>query len=432
MKAKNKLGIVFFPAFDWEISPTHPERQERLLYTMDQLKEEGIEDIEGIELYNPAIATNKDIERVHFVVPNVDHVVTESHKVSIGGTIKAFQLLLDKKVDKSFAMVRPPGHHAFRVVYGDRGFCIVNVEAVALEHIRSKRDLKVAIIDTDAHHGDGTQDIYWNDPDTLFISMHQDGRTLFPGSGFVEDMGGPGGFGYNINIPLPPYTGDEGMHYIIKNVVLPILEDYQPDIIINSAGQDNHYSDPLTNMSFSAQGYGHLNKMLDPDIAVLEGGYEVEGALPYVNLGIVLAMAGLDYSGVVEPDYNPSKVAQSSEVTEYIKVLGEQILSNWHNKTALKEEQIGDEKIVTRDKRIYYDTAGILENQRESIVNCPDCPGLEIIDSRSDTGYHVLALAIPKNPCRKCRETGYKKYEEAKNYTNVYLQDKEKDKYHYK
>ncbi|NLJ94829.1 MAG: histone deacetylase, partial [Clostridiaceae bacterium] len=167
MKAKNKLGLVFFPAFDWAISRTHPEREERLLYTMDQLLEEGVRDIEGIEFHNPEIASNKDIERTHFVVPTVDDRLTQSHKVSIGGTIKAFNLVMENKVDKAFALVRPPGHHAHTVVYGDRGFCIANVEAVALEHIRAKHGkLKVAIVDTDCHHGDGTEDIYWNDPDT--------------------------------------------------------------------------------------------------------------------------------------------------------------------------------------------------------------------------------------------------------------------------
>lgn len=299
MKAKNKLGLVFFPAYDWAISPSHPEREERLLYTQDQLTEEGIQDIEGIEYFRHEMATVKDIQRTHLVIPSVEEVVTDSHLVSIGATIKAFEILQEGKVDKSFALVRPPGHHAFRTVYGDRGFCIANIEAVALEHIRQKKkDLRVAIVDTDAHHGDGTQDIFWNDPDTLFISFHQDGRTLFPGTGFIGEAGGPAAYGKNINLPLPPNTGEEGFLTIMEKVVMPILEDFKPDLIINSAGQDNHYSDPLTNMNFTAQGYARLNELLDPDIAVLEGGYSIESALPYINTGIILAMAGMDYSNV--------------------------------------------------------------------------------------------------------------------------------------
>ena len=108
IKAKNKLGLVFFPAFDWAISSTHPEREERLLYTQDQIFEEGIEDIEGIYLYNPIIATEKDIQRVHFCVPDVKSRLTESHYISAGGAIKAFEAVINGDVDKAFALVRPP------------------------------------------------------------------------------------------------------------------------------------------------------------------------------------------------------------------------------------------------------------------------------------------------------------------------------------
>ena len=431
MKAKNKLGLVFFPAFDWAISPTHPEREERLLYTKDQLFEEGIEDIEGIELFRPDIATEKDIQRVHFCVPDVLSRVTKSHMVSIGGAIKAFDLVFNKEVDKSFALVRPPGHHAHKVVYGDRGFCIVNIEAVAIEKMRKKyKDLKVAIIDTDCHHGDGTEDIYYNDKDTLFISIHQDGRTLFPGTGYTHELGGPGGYGYNINIPLPPGTGDEGFLYVLEDVILPILEEYKPDIIINSAGQDNHYSDPLTMMNFSAKGYAILNEKLNPHIAVLEGGYSIEGALPYVNLGIILAMAGLDYSEITEPDFSIDKISQSADVTEYIEKICKIVNENWKNKEKLKEEKFKDLKVYKKEKQIYYDTDGILEDQVRYFHVCNNCSGLDIIESRNDSNTKIKAITIPRDSCPKCLEKGYSEFENIdKKYNHVYLQDKFNDKY---
>ncbi|MFW6177902.1 MAG: histone deacetylase, partial [Desulfohalobiaceae bacterium] len=239
-RAVNTLGVVFFPAFDWAISPTHPERQERLLYTMDQLKEEGVFDIPGIREYKPDQAELDDIRRVHFCFPNTDTKLTNSHLIAAGGAIKAARLYKQGQESKSFALVRPPGHHAMKVVHGGRGFCNVNIEAIMLEHIRTHFQVgKVAIVDTDCHHGDGTQDIYWHDPDTLYISVHQDGRTLFPGSGFPGELGGPKALGKTINIPLPPNTGDEGFLQVTRDVILPILEDFQPEIIINSAGQDN-------------------------------------------------------------------------------------------------------------------------------------------------------------------------------------------------
>jgi acetoin utilization deacetylase AcuC-like enzyme len=314
--AKHKTGLVFFPAFDWAISPTHPEREERLLYTQDQVFEEGILDIEGIEEYRPDLVTVKDVQRVHFCVPSVWDVMTESHFISAGGAKTIGMAVMDKRIERGFALVRPPGHHAMRVVHGARGFCNVNIEAIMIEYLRRAYGInKVAIVDTDCHHGDGTQDIYWHDPNTLFISIHQDGRTLYPGSGFMQEFGGPTALGTTLNIPLPPKTSEEGFLYITENVMLPILEEFKPDIIVNSAGQDNHFSDPITNMNFSAQGYAKLTSLLKPDIAVLEGGYAIEGALPYVNVGIILAMAGIDYSKVKEPDYNPDRIRQSKDIT---------------------------------------------------------------------------------------------------------------------
>ena len=435
IKAKNKLGLVFFPAFDWAISSTHPEREERLLYTQDQLFEEGIQDIEGIYFYNPTIATEKDIQRVHFCVPDVKSRLTESHFISAGGAIKAFEAVMNGDVDKAFALVRPPGHHAQRVVYGDRGFCIINVEAVMLERIRQKnKDLRVAIVDTDCHHGDGTQDIYWNDKNTLFISFHQDGRTLYPGTGFLDELGGPSAYGYNINIPLPPGTGEEGFLYVLDNVVLPILDEYKPDIIINSAGQDNHYTDPLTNMNFTAQGYAKLNDKLNPDIAVLEGGYSIEGALPYINLGIILAMAGIDYSHVREPDYDKEKLKQPADITEYIKKLSDMVYKGWQNRESLRGDIIKGKDSIQRTRQIYYDTDGILENQTQSFKICKKCSGINTIDSQSDTGYHIFAITIPIDACSDCLDLGYKVYKNTSksDYTNIYLQDRVNDVYHSK
>ena len=259
LKAKHKTGLVFFPAFDWAIDPTHPEREERLLYTQDQVVEEGIFDIDGIVELKPDLVNVPDVQRVHFCVPDPLSVMTESHFISAGGAKTIGCAVMEKKIEKGFALVRPPGHHAMRVVHGARGFCNVNIEAIMIEHLRQTYGVKrVAIVDTDCHHGDGTQDIYWHDPDTLFISIHQDGRTLYPGSGFPNELGGPNAIGTTLNIPLPPNTSEEGFLYTIRNVVLPILEDFQPDLIVNSAGQDNHFSDPITDMSVTAQGYAAI------------------------------------------------------------------------------------------------------------------------------------------------------------------------------
>jgi len=430
LKAKYKTGLVFFPAFDWAISPTHPEREERLLYTRDQVLEEGLFDIEGIVELKPDLVSVKDIQRVHFCVPDVWSVATESHFISAGGAKTLAMAVLEKKVDRGFALVRPPGHHAMRVVHGARGFCNVNIEAIMVEYLRRAYGVdRVAIVDTDCHHGDGTQDIYWHDPDTLFISIHQDGRTLYPGSGFPNERGGPNAVGTTVNIPLPPYTSEEGFLYTMQHAVLPILADFQPQLIINSAGQDNHYSDPITNMNFSAQGYAALTEMLQPDIAVLEGGYAIEGALPYVNLGIILAMAGLDYGRVREPDYRAERIAQRPETGRAIEKICAATVDMWQERAVERERILQNKEFDSRQRHIFYDTDMIHETQQERIRVCAGCAGALRIDSASSRGMHLLAVQIPRKACTRCRETALQWYESAEwgDFDYIFLQDRTRD-----
>lgn len=425
-----KTGLIFFPAFDWAISPTHPEREERLLYTQDQVFEEGLLDFDNIVEYKPGIATTADINRTHICVPDARAVVTDSHLISAGGAIKAAQVVLDGHVDNAFALVRPPGHHAMKIVHGARGFCNVNIEAMMIDYIRSRYGPKrIAVVDTDCHHGDGTQDIFWHDPHTLCISIHQDGRTLYPGTGFHQELGGPNALGTTINIPLPPGTSDAGFLHALDYGILPILADFKPDLIINSAGQDNHYTDPITNMRFTAQGYAILNDKLAPDIAVLEGGYSIEKALPYVNVGIILAMAGLDYSHVREPDYDAAALKQTPDIDRFVEKSTEAAYQLWKERHALRRKLVGQNRSMTRRKHIYYDTDGISEEQEETVLICEDCGGMVSIDSEADTGRHIFAVMVPYLACPRCRHAGEKAFDQAdrRRFSTVYFQDKDRD-----
>ena len=431
-KPLRRTGLIFFPAFDWAISPNHPEREERLLYTQDQVFEEGILDFDNIIEYKPGIATVEDINRAHICVPGAMDVVTESHLISAGGAITAADKVLSGEVDNAFALVRPPGHHAMLVVHGARGFCNINIEAIMIEYIRHHYGPKrIAVVDTDCHHGDGTQDIYWNDPDTLCISIHQDGRTLYPGTGFRNEFGGPNALGATINIPLPPQTSDEGFLTVLDRVILPILDEFKPDIVINSAGQDNHYTDPITNMHFTARGYALLNEKLAPDIAVLEGGYSIEKALPYVNVGIILAMAGLDYSCVREPDYNPASLLQPPSITRMIESEIEDVLKQYKGRALMKDKLVGSSGYVKRKKFIYYDTDGISEQQEETVRVCDDCGGLVMIESGADTGNRIFAVILPGRCCQACRSHGEIFFERTSpgKYNRIYFQDRERHRF---
>ena len=400
---KSNLGIVFFPAFDWMISPTHPERQERLLYTRDQLLEEGIFDLEQIREYKPRLAEISDLQRVHIGIPSISRLITPAHLVSAVGCMTAADAVMSGEVKRAFALVRPPGHHAMRVVHGIRGFCVINIEAIMVAYLRQKYGVrKIAIVDTDVHHGDGTQDIFYHDPDTLYISFHQDGRTLYPGTGFPNEAGSPAALGTNINLPLLPGTGDEGVHRLFDGIIRPILDDFEPEIIINSAGQDNHFSDPLASMSVTAQGYARLADKLKADIAVLEGGYSIKDALPYVNLGICLAMAGCDYSGVKEPDYNPDHLREQPDTLEYIKQLSDEVLDAYFHPPVPLAKKEG--LFFVRERKIYYDTEGILEKQREELKDCENCRGYRLIKTESDRILPCLGVEIPADACPLCEK----------------------------
>ena len=431
ISAQRKTGLVFFPAFDWAISPDHPEREERLLYTQDQVMEEGLLDIPGIAEYRIRPAAYEDIQRAHFCVPDEAAVTTESHLISAGGCLVAADAVLKGEVESAFALVRPPGHHAMRVVHGNRGFCNINIEAVMVEYIRTHYGIrKVAIVDTDCHHGDGTQDIYWHDPNTLFISIHQDGRTLYPGSGFPNESGGPNAQGKTVNIPLPPQTGEKGFLYTLDELVMPLLEEFGPEIVINSAGQDNHFNDPITNMNFSARGYAILNERLKPDIAVLEGGYAIENALPYVNVGIIMAMAGMDTSFVKEPNYEKDYRPQSRDVTLHIEQLVE-TLKDLFLRGGLKKKAYDEGQILERKRDIFYDTDGIQERQNEKIRCCSHCAGSFAISSTASTGQHIMGVHIPMEACPACRKTGLEWFQAGREgaFRTVYLQDRDRGLY---
>jgi len=436
-----KTGLIFFPAFDWAISETHPEREERLLYTRDQLFEEGILDNPKILEYKPRLAEPADIERTHFCVPDADSQTTSAHFISAGSALKLGDALVGGEIKNGFALVRPPGHHALRVVHGNRGFCNINNEAILVEYLRSKYGFRrIAIVDTDVHHGDGTQDIFYHDPDVLFISVHQDGRTLYPGSGFIDEAGGPGAYLSTINIPLPPGTTDKGFLEVFSKIIKPALADFRPELIINSAGQDNHFTDPLANMKVTAGGYARLTEELKPDLAVLEGGYAIETALPYVNLAILLALAGEDYSMVKEPNLPPEGLRQAPETDRYIK----QLVSYWQDRLSQKapdkESLFGRDGLFKNRRQIYYDTDHISEEQEEFVHFCPDCPGLYRVHSRAAKHYgrggSLWGLSIPVYACPECHKLAYRLWDEAlpkKSDNSLFdyycLQDKKENRY---
>ncbi|MGI5901892.1 MAG: histone deacetylase [Desulfitobacteriia bacterium] len=404
-----KTGIIFFPAFDWSLGESHPEREERLLYTQEQILEEGILDLPQIKQYAPQIALLSEILKTQAIFPNLRHHDLVAHRIAVGCSLVLGQALMKKEIKNGFVLVRPPGHHSNATVWGNRGFCTLNNEAILVNYLRSTFGIKkVAIIDTDVHHGDGTQDVFYYDPQVLCVSIHQDGRTLYPGTGFCEEKGGPNSLNSVLNVPLPPGVGDEGFIYTLENWILPVVEKFKPEIIINSAGQDNHFTDPLASMNVTAAGYGKITELVNPDLAVLEGGYSIQGALPYVNLAILLALAKEDYSGVIEPQTPPQSRIKASDFRSYLHRLRERYQTYTPEWTYRKQPQMPAGDWVFRDRNIYYDTDGIREHRQDYIRQCQNCGGTVLILTENlNLGEQGIVIRIPFDACKPCEQAGY-------------------------
>jgi hypothetical protein len=187
-------------------------------------------------------------------------------------------------------------------------------------------------------------------------------------------------------------------------------------------------------MNFCARGYAKLTDKLRPHIAVLEGGYSIEGALPYVNVGIILALAGIDYSWVREPDYDPGEIRQSDEVTSIIANTCEQLLELRQQCDIKRKKYLEGKEFVQRSKTVFYDTDSIVEEQKESVRVCRECAGVLKIDSYADTENHLLGICVPRKACSTCQKLGDQWFEEGsvKRYDLVCLQDRVSDEYRVK
>jgi acetoin utilization deacetylase AcuC-like enzyme len=227
--------------------------------------------------------------------------------LTVGGLLEAVDRVVAGSLANAFVCCRPPGHHAS--AEQAMGFCLFNAVAVAARHLQSRRGYgRVAIVDWDVHHGNGTQDIFYADPTVLFVSLHQD--DLYPkGYGAVEQRGTGEGEGATVNVPLPAGTGDEGYALAFERVVAPTLQRFRPELILVSAGQDAAAADPHGRMSVTTEGFRNLmqrtrsvaEELCGGRVVVfLEGGYSLDH-LPLCTLAIVEALAGLAPSWESDP-----------------------------------------------------------------------------------------------------------------------------------
>jgi len=199
-----------------------------------------------------------------------------------GGAVRMVELLLDRDADYGFSVHRPPGHHA--TATKAMGFCLFNNVAVAAQHALDGHGLeRVMIVDWDVHHGNGTNDIFHSSERVLFVSVHQ--SPLYPGTGPAEDVGEGAGEGYTVNVPVPAGTGDGAFRSLIEHVAVPLLQTFEPQLVLVSAGYDAHRDDPLASCRVTEDGFAAMTRALrratderdTPLGFVLEGGYGLAG-----------------------------------------------------------------------------------------------------------------------------------------------------------
>jgi acetoin utilization deacetylase AcuC-like enzyme len=233
---------------------------------------------------------------------------------------------MNRRFDNAFALVRPPGHHAgkFRAL----GFCLFNNVAIAAAFLLKKFKLKrILILDVDAHHGNGTQEAFYETDKVLYISLHED-PTSFPGTGFINETGKDEGQGFNVNIPLPFETTDLPYLSAIKDIVIPIAHEYKPEFILMSAGFDTHYSDPVGNLSLSATAIQkiHQNTMQLARqlchgrlVSILEGGYNLK-TIGKLAASTVATMSNTSYTFTDKAPHRSARTeSQAAKVVDEVK-----------------------------------------------------------------------------------------------------------------
>ncbi len=319
-----KTGLVLDDLFQGHLTGQgHPERPERLRRITDVLVTRGL--VERCARIEPTRLAPSFVKRTHtdqyvqrlmeaceYGEPFIDTpdsgICTESYDLALlacGSVLSSVDAVMSGEVANAFCAVRPPGHHAER----DRsmGFCMFANVAIAVDHLREKHGVgRVLILDWDVHHGNGTQHILEEDPDAMFISIHGHPYAVYPGTGFSEETGLGAGVGATLNVPMPPGSGDAEYREAFDRHIRDVLESFDAEFLLVSAGFDAHRLDPLAPINLEAESFDWMTRLiLDTAdthckgrlVSVLEGGYHLDALGECVAAHVTLLAARAESNG---------------------------------------------------------------------------------------------------------------------------------------
>jgi acetoin utilization deacetylase AcuC-like enzyme len=335
--------FVYAPAPNHN-QPGHPEHAGRAQAIWQLLEAEN--SLSEVVTVAAQPATVKQLARVHSlnmvervraaVLSGRGHLDADTYVTSAsydeallaaGGACAAVDAIMTGRAGNGLAVVRPPGHHAESQRPG--GFCLFNNIAVAARQAQVVHGVdRVAIIDFDIHHGNGTQAIFYEDDSVLFLSTHLYGAFFYPGTGAAAEIGAGPGRGFTVNVPLPVRVGDAGYSQIFDQIIRPKVSAFQPDLILVSAGFDAHWADPLASGGLSLAGYATICRMLlamavalghGRVLFILEGGY----LLPALSHGVLNLLRVLRGHDALSDPLGPMPHAETSinKILEQLKLL---------------------------------------------------------------------------------------------------------------